>query len=464
MSCRTTLSTLVLIWLLLALARLLFDLIGKLWLVAIFDLLQIVCCITGLFGSIQKRKALLYALVCSNFISVAQNVLIFLWYIGVFGEITRPLLSAGLPYSFSFFLRFTPACQSHFDLKRTIWVQHNCLVPFYSIEASQALAHIVLAVASTILAILVLVEIRDEKKPRSTTVNHYAQICGAKGVEVGAAPPAAASSSGYVNSTYDELRSQNSSRESRKDVPLPPPPPPQPPIQSQQFERVSKRKRGKIRPNSMMPAPDIPACSSSKSSEDENAVEDVYTKPMKRKSGLQRRSPDDKMTPRAANVTSLVSFDPKSSTLLRVRQHLEIDEESIECDGMYEQLRSRSSGSDGVPPSTIPLSDYKYRNSSQDSVPSMFAPMLNCFSPSDAAEATRTAAPIASPGIRLSDQLALSGSKAPYKSAFRIQSKDSSKVIGHYHAPNEIPLSSSEPVDDGDTKTYPVLTSGGLLV
>lgn len=142
---------------------------------------------------------------------------------------------------------------------------------------------------------------------------------------------------------------------------------------------------------------------------------------------------------------------------------------------MYERLRSRSSGSDIAQTSTIPLSsDYKSRNASQDSVPSIFAPMLD--SPASSSTSSRssgnkkttgiqlvTAAPISvlSPGIRLSDQLG--ANKPAYKSAFRVQSKDT-RVIGHYHAPNEIPLSSDPTIPDSNGSNYPVLTSGGLLV
>lgn len=478
MSVRWLLSLLLATWTLLSIARLVFDLIGTLWLVVVFDFVQLVFLISGLFGATQKRRPLLYTLLTSNALSIIINVLIFLWYIGVFGEISRPYLSFGLPYSSSFFLRFTPGCSAEFDVIRKKWVQKSCLLPFYSIEASQSILHIIFAIVTSIFSILVLIEIR--KKPVrscSQSINHYAQICASK---VGKAP-SNNSSSGYLNSQYDDLGSSTGGQptkavEKKED-------------RKGQFERNSKKKKKTPRP--AMPAPDCAPCSSNRSSEEEMNAEDVYTKPIKKKS-LQLRRPDldeELNSPSPANVTSLVSFDPKSATLLRIRQHLEAepsDRDTPDYD-MYERLRSRSSGgqSDVLPaPSTIPLSsEYKSRNASQDSVPSMFAPMLD--SPAPSSESSRSSAssgakrplgkagislsvvpeppPIRSPGIRLSEQLAVRNAAPPYKSAFRVQKTENARVISHYHAPNEIPLSSDPSIAEQGA-SYPVMTSGGLLV
>ncbi|KAF1765003.1 hypothetical protein GCK72_004954 [Caenorhabditis remanei] len=476
MSIRWLLSLLLATWTLLSIARLVFDLIGNLWVVVVFDFVQIVFLISGLFGATQKRRPLLYTLLTSNALSVIVNVLIFLWYIGVFGEISRPYLSAGLPYSSSFFLRFTPGCDAEFDVIRKKWVQKTCLIPFYSIEASQSILHIIFAIVTSIFSILVLIEIK--KKPIrscSQSINHYAQISASKVAKAPSTGTTNNSSSGYLNSQYDDLSSsrEKSSAEVKKEV-------------KGQFERNSKKKKKTPRP--AMPAPDCAPCSSNRSSEEENNPEDVYTKPIKKKSLVLRR-PDleeDVNSPHITptNVTSLVSFDPKSATLLRIRQHLEAepsDRDTPDYD-MYERLRSRSSGggqSDIVPASTIPLSsDYKSRNASQDSVPSMFAPMLDSPAPSSTSSRSSGASsglrpfgkagislsvdpsPILSPGIRLSEQLG--AKKQPYKSAFRVQKTENARVISHYHAPNEIPLSSDPSVVE--TGNYPVMTSGGLLV
>lgn len=258
-----------------------------------------------------------------------------------------------------------------------------------------------------------------------------------------------------------------------------------------QFERNSKKKKKPLRP--AMPAPDCAPCSSNRSSEEEMSPEDVYTKPIKKKSLRRPPELEEEINPNATtNVTSLVSFDPKSATLLRIRQHLEAepsDRDTPDYD-MYERLRSRSSGqSDIIPASTIPLSssDYKSRNASQDSVPSMFAPML-LDSPAPSSTSSRSSgasgplprpigkagimlsvvsapSPILSPGIRLSEQLgAKQQSQAPYKSAFRVQKTENARVISHYHAPNEMSLSSDPSILSDPGANYPVMTSGGLLV
>lgn len=469
MSVRWLLSLLLATWTLLSIARTVFDLIGNLWVLVVFDFVQIVFLTTGLFGTVQKRRGLVYTLLASNLFSLAINVLIFLWYIGIFGEISRPYLSFGLPYSSSFFLRFTPGCDAEFDVIRKKWVQKSCLIPFYSIEASQSILHIIFSLITTIFSFLVLHEFR--KKPiRSTSqsINHYAQISATK---VKGPASCTNSSSGYLNnSQYDDLGSSRvpMPEEEKKEV-------------KGQFERNSKKKKKTMRPS--MPAPDCAPCSSARSSEEEINQEDVYTKPIKKKS-LRRLEEEPSPSPSLPppNVTSLVSFDPKSATLLRIRQHLEAEPSDRDTPDyeMYERLRSRSSNqSDLIPASTIPLSsDYKSRNASQDSVPSMFAPMLDSPAPSSTSSrssalpvlrpsgssgitlVTSDPSPILSPGIRLSEQL---GTKKtpPYKSAFRVQKTENARVISHYHAPNEIPLSSDPSVD---SSAYPVMTSGGLLV
>ncbi|VDL66484.1 unnamed protein product [Nippostrongylus brasiliensis] len=138
----------------------------------------ILCCITGLFGVCQKRVFLLIALTISTVISISQNILIFLWYIGVFGDISRPVLSAGLPYSYSFFLMHTPYCSARFDLERSKWVQSPCPVPYHRIEAGQALLHVILAAITLILSVIVILEGRREKdRPKlPPPPMQYAQI------------------------------------------------------------------------------------------------------------------------------------------------------------------------------------------------------------------------------------------------------------------------------------------------
>ncbi|CAD6195741.1 unnamed protein product [Caenorhabditis auriculariae] len=492
MNRRSWLSLLLGTWLGLSVARLAFDLVGKLWLPVAFDLLQVICCITGLFGSLQKRSCLLIGLAVSNVLSTVENVLIFLWYVGIFGDITRPILSAGLPYSFSFFLRFTPNCESHFDLKRSIWVQGKCLIPFYVIEAAQAVLHILFATVTTILAVMTVLEWRKKsQRPASSSFQsmssqpQYAQITPSK---VGH-PPSSINdgSSGYMNSTYEELGRTQAQKVANEATRI-------------QYERNSKRKRGKIRPNSM-PAPDVKPCSSTPA-DDAHLVEDVYTKPVKSTRILRNQDDeiehieiDEEVIRGPTTVTSLVSFDPKSATLLRIREHLESeDDKEVYEDRIYEKIRSRSAAE-------VPNGGYRSRNGSQDSVPTMLAPILTSPQTSSAdsgmlsssGEWPLHSAPpparakslainyqfkqqpqlqknlspgikllmepergLGSPGIKLAD----TGPQPKYKSAFRLQTK-SDRVIGHYHSPKEIPLSSKPLAIQND---FPVIKGEGLLV
>ncbi|VDM40894.1 unnamed protein product [Toxocara canis] len=97
---RTWLITVLSVWLVLSTARQVFDLIGKLWIPVAFNLFQMLSCITGLFAVCQYRICLLIVLTISSVVSAVYNTLLILWYNGVFGDTTRPILSAGLPYSY----------------------------------------------------------------------------------------------------------------------------------------------------------------------------------------------------------------------------------------------------------------------------------------------------------------------------------------------------------------------------
>lgn len=450
MSTRAWLNSLLGLWLVLSTTRLAFDLVGKLWIPVTFDLLQVVCCITGLFGVIQKRNSLLASLLVSNFLSIAQNVLLFLWYVGIFGDISRPVLSAGLPYSFSFFLRYTPGCQSHFDLKRTMWVQHQCFIPFYIFESSQAILHMVMAMSVTLLAIVLLCEKTTKGSVKAPSQTSYGNVPP----KVTGNPPSSINdgSYGYMNSTYDDLGRQERQEEIVRAVP------------EGKYERNSKRKKGKVRPNSMPLPEEVPP------------VEEMYTAPMKRKrpeatgsvhSEDSSSSQKENLRTTPATVKSLVSFDPKSATLLRIRAHLEtVNNDYDYADGgLYERIRSRASSEENNV-----VIDIRAKNASQDSVPSMLAPMLASPNESSVDSGTSSAEWNGpgirlveskqrgiSPGIKLSDAV---GTGKKYKSAFRVQAKES-RVIGHYHSPKELPLSSAPSTVP---EQFPVIDGQGLLV
>jgi hypothetical protein len=164
---RIWLFFILLLWLLLSIARQVFDLIGKLWIPVIFNLLQILSCINGLFAASQQRLSLLLTLTLSSIVSILYNAVLILWYAGVLGDRTKPLLSAGLPLSHSFFLRYTPSCQSHYNLTTNQWVQHtNCLIPYYNIEGFQALIHIIIAILTMLFSLLLFCQRRAYNKEK----------------------------------------------------------------------------------------------------------------------------------------------------------------------------------------------------------------------------------------------------------------------------------------------------------
>lgn len=93
-------------------------------------------CIAGLFAAIQCRGCLLIALCVTIFFSFSYNIFLILWYL--MGDQNSTLLSVGLPYSYSFFLRHTPICGAHFNLTLSQWQQNsNCLFPYYNVESLQ---------------------------------------------------------------------------------------------------------------------------------------------------------------------------------------------------------------------------------------------------------------------------------------------------------------------------------------
>ncbi|ETN75760.1 hypothetical protein NECAME_12167 [Necator americanus] len=447
-----------------------------------FTIFKILCCITGLFGVCQKRVFLLVALTISTVISICQNVLIFLWYIGIFGDISRPVLSAGLPYSYSFFLRHTPYCGAHFDLQKSKWVQSPCILPYNQIEAGQALLHVILAAITMILSIIVILERRREKdRPKMPLPVQYAQIKRHH-------RPTTSSlndiRSGYTNSSYDDMRT----------VALPehriPPYP---------YERNNRNKRARIRPNSM-PQPHFDQYSSVKSID----KDDIQPQPQTLRSsttvnGRFRKSSEQ---PRRASMheelrgydgpneeefgkisgtmTSLVSFDPKSRTLLRVREHRESDDDEAEG---YCQI-----GKESVPSFVAPnfhneetprdvivqdvsSSDSGFPGSTGSDWPAASSPPRPGRWQSDPAPSWQMAkkSMISNlPGFKLvTDEerfsAAAAGTDPPqYKSNFRVEiiEEDRTIAVGHYHSINEFQITD----DPKPKQTVPVITGAGLLV
>ncbi|KAH7727431.1 Protein T13H5.6 [Aphelenchoides avenae] len=479
-SSQTWLVTLLTLWLLLSVARQAFDLIGKLWIPVAFNLLQVLACISGLFAGCQRRLSLLIALTVSCVLSVAYNVLTILWYSGYFGDPSRPVLSAGLPYSYSFFLRHTPICNSHFNLTSQRWVQDPCVLPYYNLESLQALLHIFLALGSMCLAIAVAIERRRQGQKRysgrstsssakSSNIAAAVYVSGGDGLlsKVGAStttsqskltvvpPPDSINdaSSGYMNSSYESPEILLQAPKPTKRL-------------GGAFERYSARKTRSSRTNAALVKPGTPrgleeqnyssaatvhaeeSAASSSSAEtgpygsgqpfprglserntssggiylrngskpsgastkrrseyarmpghvDADTADAFYSQPQQRPSsarnvlgnvanGSERLSmrapsaaaaetPDEQMEEGYTeyrrserrgsnnNLTSLISFDPKSNTLLRVREHHnDASEDEYTADG-----------SDDLPPPPVGNTQ---RSESQDSVPSIQAPVLS---------------------------------------------------------------------------------------
>ncbi|KAJ1372261.1 hypothetical protein KIN20_034368 [Parelaphostrongylus tenuis] len=452
---------------------------------------------------------LLIALTLSNVVSISQNILIFLWYIGIFGDISRPVLSAGLPYSHSFFLRHTPFCGSRFDLLKSKWTQSPCTIPYHQIEAAQALLHVILAAITLILSVIVILENRQVKRerPKMPLPAQYAQIKRSP-QSLAVAPSVNDSGTGYMSS-YDDAAV----------VTLP-----ENRIPPYSYERHNRNKRAKIRPNSM-PQPNLDHYSNIKAmdSEKDDLQLNLHAKRSSSSTGgrfrksceQQRRASmhEDIGTydgsnehefgrPPTGNLTSLVSFDPKSRTLLRVREHRDSDDDDsvgysrigkISVDsGMYERIRSRGihSSRDRLnSPTSHILAESRVKNISQDSVPSMMAPVLVCDEPVRDGSHDVSSADSGFPGSSSDWPIGYSSSQeagkgrqsnaalpnspsgrslfitddqirtTEYKSNFRVEAKDRGKAIGHYHSVSEFPLTAESP-----TPNVPIITGTGLLV
>ncbi|MFH4979088.1 hypothetical protein AB6A40_005797 [Gnathostoma spinigerum] len=203
------------IWLFLSVSRELFDLIGRLWIPVVFDLLQILACISGLFAFSQYRLNLLLSLSIWCIVCFLYNLLLFAWYFGLLGDHNLPILSAGLPFSHSFFLKYTPTCSAYFDLNDQRWVQSECPIAYTYIEMIQALAHMILCVLITVLATIIFrrnkyrhkkyAKARTAKEPRITI--EFADK-NKEGPKLAFFPASSAEGNysygnGYANSSFD---------------------------------------------------------------------------------------------------------------------------------------------------------------------------------------------------------------------------------------------------------------------
>uniref|UniRef100_A0A914HEA0 Sodium/potassium-transporting ATPase subunit beta-1-interacting protein n=1 Tax=Globodera rostochiensis TaxID=31243 RepID=A0A914HEA0_GLORO len=159
-----------LIWLVLWLAfstvRQVFDLVGKLWALVLIDMVQLLAIVSGLFALCQAnsmpcRNRLLTTLTLFSALSVAHNVALLLWFctdLLVADHRQSDLLSFGLPFGHSFFLRHTPLCQAQFNLSAQRWEQQqsHCPIPYSHLEGGQAVLHTLMALGTLLLVVTIL--------------------------------------------------------------------------------------------------------------------------------------------------------------------------------------------------------------------------------------------------------------------------------------------------------------------
>ncbi|CAJ0585782.1 unnamed protein product, partial [Mesorhabditis spiculigera] len=289
--------------------------------------MNILCCIIGVFAACQHRRSLLAVFATTNFISFIYNLLLLFWYEGVFPTTSHYalLLSFGLPFSFSFFLKYTPGCSSHFDLKNSYWVQDDCLIPFVHLEAAQSVIHGVLALTCLITTTVVLCTPKKRKRKSKSaslpTVSAESVVSG----DIEKRPrsraptrslPDSGSSvrSGYVNSSYDS-REDVSAVRSAPNYRMPPlnnhpiqafpnenyedvdPEPPQRQPAASQLQYSKRKSKGQSRV--VQEERDESFCSSS-------------------------------TTGTIPSLHSLVSFDPKSTNYLTVQERIPTDDSETE--------------------------------------------------------------------------------------------------------------------------------------
>uniref|UniRef100_A0A915DUH1 Sodium/potassium-transporting ATPase subunit beta-1-interacting protein n=1 Tax=Ditylenchus dipsaci TaxID=166011 RepID=A0A915DUH1_9BILA len=470
------LIVLLFIWLFLTIARQAFDLIGKLWIPVAFNLLQLLACISGLFAAFQCRFGLLISLSISTLVSLTYNTLLLLWYTNWLGDRESAVLSAGLPFGHSFFLRHTPLCGSHFNLTTSKWQQSSdCVLPYYHLEGIQASIHMVVAVLTLFLSILTLVG--GSRPP----VGKEKKSIRGQGLQIAAPDSINDLSSGYMNSSYespvegggtrasagvsggarrpfsskapmlansqrrvipnnsrrqkkglsqkeskpvqantlvdeyssattaDLAGSSNSSTDSQS-LPLPPAMPPPPTTNHTNYSsRIYARAQhanGSTRYSKAAASHQMPRAQSSMgTTADQNEEEEVYVSPtqaikqisspyyshpkhVKKLGGSLRGpvapAPDSANTSgyleylgserrnSATNLTSLVSFDPKSNTLIRVREHQNDSSDEAEDMGVKELGSGLTE--------EVRMIDYvvsgRLNTGSQDSMPSIKAPVL----------------------------------------------------------------------------------------
>ncbi|GMR36964.1 hypothetical protein PMAYCL1PPCAC_07159 [Pristionchus mayeri] len=293
------------IWSLLLILRLATDLIGRLWVLVLADFSQLLLCIIGIFAVHQRRKNLLLVHLIGCFLIVAANVVLIGWWMQYFGNIDRPILSFGLPYSFSFWIKYTPQCQSSFESSTGFERQSHCWVAFQWIEAGISMLFILLSLLSTLSSI---VNLCCKKKPPPPPIpalslnktHHHTASFPKRGLNF------SSSHGGYANTMYEDDRMRPSSgiesvygvREGHRSLST----------AETELSISERRPYAEIR-------------------KDRGLRKDEMRGPSQRRfhRNKQEKSPDQNCSmvsreDRETKTTSLISFDPKSPTPIQVHE------------------------------------------------------------------------------------------------------------------------------------------------
>ncbi|GMS84639.1 hypothetical protein PENTCL1PPCAC_6814, partial [Pristionchus entomophagus] len=193
------------IWSILLILRLITDLIGRLWVLILADFSQLLFCSIGIIGVHQERKNLLVVHLIGCFLTIGSNAVLIGWWMQYFGNIDRPILSFGLPYSFSFWIKYTPQCQSSFESSMGFERQSYCWVGFQWIEAGISMLFIVLSLLSTLSSIVNLCCKKKRPPPPIPALSlnkthHHTASFPKRGLNF------SSSHGGYSNTVYDDDR------------------------------------------------------------------------------------------------------------------------------------------------------------------------------------------------------------------------------------------------------------------
>ncbi|KAL3098225.1 hypothetical protein niasHS_002061 [Heterodera schachtii] len=159
------------LWLALSTVRQVFDVIGKLWALVLIDMVQLIAIMSGLIALCQpsltpcRNRLLLTVLALISALSVGHNVAVLLWFctdLLVADHRQSDLLSFGLPFGHSFFLRHTPLCESHFNLSDSVeqseqqQTTEHCPIQYSHLEGGQAVLHTLMALGTLLLVVSIL--------------------------------------------------------------------------------------------------------------------------------------------------------------------------------------------------------------------------------------------------------------------------------------------------------------------